>query len=56
MSRKVELRCNRRFPGENAGYGFPVDFTIQLSEDNLGWATVAGQTGQALPPPGAQTF
>ncbi|MFK7697057.1 DUF6528 family protein [Paenibacillus sp. HJGM_3] len=29
-----------RADGRNAGLGYPTDFTIQLSEDNLHWTTV----------------
>ena len=45
-----------RTDAPNVGYGFPVDFTIKLSTDNVHWSTVITKTG--YPNPGAvpQTF
>ena len=40
----------------NTGYGFPVDFTIQVSTDNLNWSTVVTKTGYALPAGSVQSF
>ncbi len=40
----------------NTGYGFPVDFTIQVSTDNTGWTTVVTRTAYALPAGTAQSF
>jgi len=37
----------------NAGAGFPVDFTVQVSADDLTWATVVTQTGYPQPTDGA---
>lgn len=61
----VDLRSNfvlsgialtPRTDGPNAGYGFPIDFTIQLSADNVNWRTVVSRTGYALPPGTPQNF
>lgn len=38
------------------GYGFPQDFTIQVSKDSLTWDTVATLVGYALPSGVAQRF
>lgn len=38
------------------GLGFPIDFTIQVSEDNTNWITAATRTGYARPGTGAQPF
>ncbi|QGQ98682.1 hypothetical protein EHS13_29260 [Paenibacillus psychroresistens] len=45
-----------RNDGANTGYGFPINFTIQLSTDNINWTTVATQTGYALPAGVGQSF
>ncbi len=45
-----------RLDGVNAGYGFPVDFVIELSQDNTNWTTAASRTGFARPAATAQTF
>ena len=45
-----------RNDGVNTGYGFPIDFTIQVSTDNTNWTTVATQTGYALPGNAVQSF
>jgi len=45
-----------RNDGSNTGYGFPVDFTIQLSEDNINWTTVITETGYELPGNEVQSF
>jgi len=61
----VDLRSNfvlsgialtPRTDSPNAGYGFPIDFTIQLSADNVNWRTVVSRTGYALPPGTPQNF
>lgn len=42
---------------DREGYGFPIDFVLQVSNDNIHWETVVVETGYALPEPGqAQTF
>ena len=38
-----------RTDSPNAGYGFPVDFTIAVSPDNTTWTNVVTKTGYALP-------
>lgn len=45
-----------RGDGANTGYGFPVDFTIQLSNDNTNWMTVSTQTGFGKPGFNSQGF
>ena len=41
----------------NIGYGFPVNFTIQVSIDSVSWTTVTTQAGYPLPATGAvQSF
>ncbi len=41
----------------SAGAGFPAEFTIQLSTDNLHWTTVAAKTGYPQPTDGlARSF
>ncbi|UUZ97001.1 discoidin domain-containing protein [Paenibacillus sp. P25] len=40
----------------NVGYGFPVDFTIQLSADGTTWNTVVTRTGYPLPGNAVQSF
>lgn len=40
----------------NVGQGFPVDFTIQTSSDNLNWNTVVSKAGYALPEDEVQRF
>ena len=42
--------------GEMVGYGMPVDFTIQVSEDNKNWQTVHSETDYPLPGYGPQSF
>ncbi|MBA3825432.1 MAG: discoidin domain-containing protein [Ktedonobacterales bacterium] len=44
-----------RDDGANAGYGFPIDFTIAVSNDGTNWTTVVTRTGYALPS-GVQSF
>jgi hypothetical protein len=44
-----------RADGPHLGYGFPVDFTIDVSTDNSNWTTVVSRTGYALPT-GVQKF
>ncbi|HEY5003294.1 MAG TPA: discoidin domain-containing protein, partial [Ktedonobacteraceae bacterium] len=38
----------RSDPG-NVGQGFPIDFTIQLSFDDINWRTVVNQSNYPLP-------
>ena len=45
-----------RNDGVNTGYGFPIDFTIQVSSDNINWTTVVTQTGYAQPGNSVQSF
>ena len=42
--------------GEMIGYGMPVDFTIQVSQDNETWETVHTETDYPLPGYGPQSF
>lgn len=42
--------------GEMIGYGMPIDFTIQVSEDNQNWKTVHTETNYPLPGYGPQSF
>lgn len=51
---KVDLYPRNDSP--NAGYGFPVDFTIQVSTDNTNWTTVVTETGYSLPAGAVQSF
>ncbi|MEK0315658.1 discoidin domain-containing protein [Cohnella sp. 56] len=45
-----------RNDGVNTGYGFPVNFTIQVSTDGSALTTVVTRTGYALPGNAAQSF
>jgi alpha-L-rhamnosidase len=45
-----------RSDGADAGYGFPVDFTIKVSTDNTNWTTVITRTGYAKPAAVVQSF
>ena len=45
-----------RRDGVNAGYGFPIDFTIQFSTDNVNWSTVVNRTGYPKPDGTIQFF
>jgi hypothetical protein len=38
-----------RTDGPNLGYGFPVDFTIDVSTDNASWTTVISRSGHPMP-------
>ncbi len=51
---KVDIYPRNDSP--NTGYGFPVDFTIQISTDNTNWTTVVTRTGYALPAGTLQSF
>jgi hypothetical protein len=51
---KVDLYPRSDSP--NTGYGFPVNFTIQVSTDNTNWTTVVTKTGYALPGATVQSF
>jgi len=50
-----EVQLSPRTDGVNAGYGFPIDFTIQLSTDGTNWSTVLTKTATPLPT-GIQTY
>ncbi|OCT12878.1 hypothetical protein A8709_21340 [Paenibacillus pectinilyticus] len=45
-----------RNDGVNTGYGFPVDFTIQVSTNGTTWTTVVTKSGYALPGNAVQSF
>lgn len=45
-----------RNDGADTGYGFPIDFTIQVSTDNTNWTTVITRTGYTLPGGTVQSF
>ena len=45
-----------RSDGQDAGYGFPIDFSIQVSTDNEHWTTVVEQIGYPLPEAKGQRF
>jgi alpha-L-rhamnosidase len=46
-----------RNDGADAGYGFPVDFTIDVSNDGSAWTNVLSRTGYPFPTGGAmQSF
>lgn len=45
-----------RNDGANTGYGFPIDFTIKVSTDNINWTTVVTRTGYTLPGGTVQSF
>lgn len=40
----------------DAGFGFPIDFTIQVSNDNKTWSTVVSETNYPFPGVEAQMF
>ena len=44
-----------RSEGANVGYGFPIDFTIAVSNDGSTWTPVVTKTGYPLPS-GVQSF
>jgi hypothetical protein len=50
-----EVDLYPRSDGVNAGYGFPIDFTIAVSNDGSTWTTVVTKTGYVLPT-GVQQF
>jgi hypothetical protein len=45
-----------RTDGANAGYGFPVDFRIETSTDNVTWTPQVAKTGYAKPAGSLQGF
>lgn len=45
-----------RNDSNNVGYGFPIDFTIELSTDNTNWTTVVTRTNYPLPGNSVQSF
>ncbi len=51
-----QVRLTGRTDGSNTGLGFPVDFTVQVSDDNAHWTTVAARTGFPRPGTAAQVF
>ncbi|MFC5403307.1 discoidin domain-containing protein [Cohnella soli] len=51
-----EIRMFPRNDAVNAGYGFPVDFQVQVSSDNTNWTPVVTRTGYANPGGAVQTF
>jgi len=48
-----EVNLYPRNDGVNTGYGYPIDFTIDTSEDGSTWTTAVTKTGIALPADGA---
>ncbi|WP_219639653.1 discoidin domain-containing protein [Cohnella sp. CFH 77786] len=40
----------------NAGYGFPIDFTIQVSTDGTTWSTIVNRTAYPMPGDAVQSF
>lgn len=50
-----EVDLYPRSDGANAGYGFPIDFTIAVSNNGSTWTTVVTKTGYSLPS-GVQSF
>ncbi|OCT15081.1 hypothetical protein A8709_13290 [Paenibacillus pectinilyticus] len=50
-----QVKLFPRTDGANKGYGFPIDFTIQLSTDGTNWTTVTTKTATPLPS-GAQVY
>jgi hypothetical protein len=44
-----------RNDGKNGGFGFPIDFTIQVSTDGTNWTQVVSKTGYPFPT-GGQAF
>ncbi|WAL73016.1 discoidin domain-containing protein [Kitasatospora sp. YST-16] len=51
---RVDLTA--RTDGANTGLGFPVDFTVQVSPDNVNWTTVVTRTGYPRPTTAVQSF
>ncbi|MFC5666073.1 discoidin domain-containing protein [Kitasatospora misakiensis] len=51
-----EVRLTPRTDGANTGLGFPVDFTVQVSPDNVNWTTVADRRDQPRPGAAAQVL
>jgi len=52
LGASTEVRKATLFPrddGANRGYGFPIDFSIHVSEDNVNWTTVVSETGHPQP-------
>lgn len=45
-----------RSDGANAGSGFPIDFTVQVSADGSSWSIVATKQSYPKPAAAAQTF
>ena len=48
-----EVNLYPRSDGVNAGYGYPIDFTIATSDDGSTWTTAVTKTAMALPANGA---
>ncbi|MEV6950957.1 discoidin domain-containing protein [Streptomyces sp. NPDC051183] len=51
-----QVRLTPRTDGVHTGLGFPVDFTVQVSQDNANWTTVVDRRGQSRPGADTQTF
>jgi hypothetical protein len=51
-----EVDIYGRMDAGNVGNGFPINFTIQLSQDSLNWDTVASQTNYPIPDTKPQMF
>lgn len=51
---RIDLYPRNDGPGQDVY--FPIDFTIQISNDNSTWTTVVQQTGYAAPGSAVQTF
>lgn len=54
LIRRVDLTA--RTDGANTGLGFPVDFTVQVSSDDVHWTTVVDRTGRSRPGAAPQGF
>ena len=50
------VKLHPRNDATHVGWHFPVDFTIQVSADNVSWTTVVTQTAYPLPSNTAQSF
>jgi hypothetical protein len=48
-----EVNLYPRNDGVNAGYGYPIDFTIATSDDGSTWTTAVTKTAMTLPANGA---
>jgi hypothetical protein len=53
------VKMIKLYPRDDTGYigdGFPVDFRVEVSADNVSWTTVVAKTGYTKPGPAAQGF